>query len=126
MRIVVPSDWSPPLPPDWEEAPRLAVFFLPLREPLAVRHGTIFTFERRETVGWLKGAALIQDVGYPPLPRKPERSTSFVSLRIWRPREDFQFDSTLLDRAFKVAHEVLPDGLAPIVLDHLARVLLLF
>jgi hypothetical protein len=93
---------------DWENEPRLIIFFVPLPEPLGLPHGSTFYFEREETVDWLQGVRMSPTKDVPPPPQEAEQSgKNSVSLRIWQPKHRFVPSTDSMDAVSRVVRQVL-------------------
>jgi hypothetical protein len=109
------------IPDGWRGEPLLVIFFITSPSPVALPHGATFNFERGETVEWLADATRVATKDLPPLPIA-DRTKSFVSIRIWRPKEKLILDTGSLNYALKVARAVVPglsgDELPPLTYDN--------
>jgi hypothetical protein len=108
------------IPDGWSGEPLLVIFFITAPSPVALPHGATFNFERSETVDWLADAVRVATKDLPPLPIA-DRTKNFVSIRIWRPKEELILDTGPLNHALKVARAVVPnvagDELPPLTYD---------
>ena len=94
----------PPIPAGWDGEPRLVVFYIPLEVPLGLPQGSTYTFERTESVDWLKGVPLHPVEGL--TPRRNTLGRNFVSLQIWREKEKARLSDAPFTAAMNVAARV--------------------
>ena len=99
-----------PIPDDWAGEPLLVIFFIPAPVSLALPHASTWRFARDEDVDWLR------DVLWSPIPeissQEPvpsENGKNFVSVRLWREKEELSVDLKPLERAWHVYSEVTGD-----------------
>lgn len=109
MRVTIPAEWPSPVPDDWSGEPRLVVFFVPLRDPISLPHGLTFALKGERRVPWLEGVAQHPRQDLPAWPIDVTGDSSFVSIRVWRPTEQFSFDARPLVRALRVARGLIPN-----------------
>lgn len=107
----------PPVPANWEGEPYLAVFFVPLEQPIALPHGSTYRLTRPEAVSWLDAGVPqwptreLMESGAPPIAMPA--GENFVSIRIWQESRLQIVDTALFDCVMRVVPLATGAGAAP-------------
>jgi len=99
-----------PIPQGWQGEPRFAIFFIPAPVPLALPQGSTLSLQRSEKVDWLIGMPVTPELGVPPMPAELSDGSNFVSVKVWRVKEELKLSSDAMRQTMIVVNAVVPGG----------------